>query len=221
MAAEPRQPIRAADLKRVVEAERAESPFLMWRAGDDEVELLALEGRDAVTVGRRSSCDLSLAADPLASRTHARLERLGEDWLVFDNAISRNGSFVNGRRVAGHHLLVDGDQLRFGSTVVEFRNPRDDEGAVTSVSAVAVITDQLTPTQRRVLVALCRPLREGGRYATPATNAAIAAEVFLGVDAVKAHLRELYRRFNITLPQNQKRARLAELALQFGLAGTR
>ena len=74
---------------------------------------------------------------------------------------------------------------------------------------------RLTDTQRAILVALCRPRAGGNRYATPATNQEIAAEVFLSVDAVKAHLRALYRKFGVEpLPHNQKRARLVELVME-------
>ena len=76
----------------------------------------------------------------------------------------------------------------------------------------------LTDTQRRILEVLCRPRAGGNRYATPATNQEIAADVFLSVDAVKAHLRVLYRKFGVeSLPHNQKRARLVELAVEGGL----
>jgi hypothetical protein len=76
---------------------------------------------------------------------------------------------------------------------------------------------QLTDTQHRILVALCRPARAGSGFAPPATNQEIADEVFLSVDAVKAHLRTLYRKFEIEeLPHNQKRARLVELVLEGG-----
>ena len=79
----------------------------------------------------------------------------------------------------------------------------------------------LTDTQLRILTALCRPIAAGNRYATPATNQEIADEVFLGVDAVKGHLRALYRKFGIEdLPQNQKRARLVELAIESGYVGS-
>ena len=74
---------------------------------------------------------------------------------------------------------------------------------------------RLTDTQRAILVALCRSRADGNRYATPATNQEIAAEVFLSVDAVKAHLRALYRKFGVEpLPHNQKRARLVELVIE-------
>jgi hypothetical protein len=79
---------------------------------------------------------------------------------------------------------------------------------------------RLTDTQLGILAALCRPARDGNRFAPPATNLKIAEEVFLSVDAVKAHLRTLYRKFGIEdLPHNQKRARLAELVLEGGYLG--
>jgi hypothetical protein len=80
---------------------------------------------------------------------------------------------------------------------------------------------RLTDTQLGILAALCRPIAAGNSYATPATNQEIADEVFLGVDAVKGHLRTLYRKFGIEdLPHNQKRARLVELATRGGYVGT-
>ncbi|HEY2478772.1 MAG TPA: hypothetical protein VGI17_08565 [Solirubrobacterales bacterium] len=76
---------------------------------------------------------------------------------------------------------------------------------------------RLTDTQLAILAALCRPISSGNHFATPATNQEIADEVFLGVDAVKGHLRTLYRKFGIEdLPHNQKRARLVELAIEGG-----
>ena len=74
---------------------------------------------------------------------------------------------------------------------------------------------RLTQTQKEILEALCRPQTEGNRWATPATNQEIASKVYLSVDAVKAHLRVLYRKFGVEpLPHNQKRARLVELVFE-------
>jgi hypothetical protein len=73
-----------------------------------------------------------------------------------------------------------------------------------------------------VLVALCRPYRGDDPFAVPATNQAIAEEVFLSIDAVKSHLRALFHKFGIEdLRQNQKRARLVALARQGGLVTER
>jgi DNA-binding NarL/FixJ family response regulator len=58
--------------------------------------------------------------------------------------------------------------------------------------------------------------------ATPATNSEIAGELYLSVDAVKAHLRTLFALFGLEhLPQNQKRSVLALRALQDGVVSRR
>jgi DNA-binding NarL/FixJ family response regulator len=105
----------------------------------------------------------------------------------------------------------------FGDTVVLYRAPG--EGGSVATAAVLRGRDaaQLTETQRRIVIALCRPLHDSA-YATPATNKEIADEVHLSVDAVKAHLRVLFGRFGLDgLPQNSKRARLAAIALVEGV----
>jgi hypothetical protein len=95
-------------------------------------------------------------------------------------------------------------------------SPADSERDRTA--AVSVRDLRLTETQRQILVALCRPCVGASRYTTPATNQQIAGEVYLSVDAVKAHLRALYRKFGVEpLPHNQKRARLVELVLEGGV----
>ena len=75
----------------------------------------------------------------------------------------------------------------------------------------------LTPAQRRVLIALCRPFKDS-TYATPATNQQIADELVVSVDAIKSTLRALFEVFGVdALPQNQKRASLALQALRTGV----
>lgn len=75
----------------------------------------------------------------------------------------------------------------------------------------------LTETQRKLLIALCRPIVESNT-ATPATNPQIAAEVHLSVDAVKAQMRHLFERFGLEeLPQNEKRTRVVTIVLGSGL----
>ena len=69
-----------------------------------------------------------------------------------------------------------------------------------------------------MLVALCRPFKDGGSFATPATNPEIAAELFLSVEAVKTHMRVLFQKFGVEdLPQTRKRLALVERALQSGI----
>jgi pSer/pThr/pTyr-binding forkhead associated (FHA) protein len=214
--------VTATELKAQIELERRGVPFLMYRTGDGEQRLVELTpARSPLTIGRRPEAGVSLAWDTEVSRLHSTIEQVGSDWVLVDDGLSRNGSFVNGTRVIGRHRLEDGDRLCFGETVVLFRCPGEGDSGTTGPLPAGASTMPLTPTQRRVLIALCRPVNESA-FATPATNREIAEEVFLSVDAVKAHLRTLFERFGLEgLPQNQKRARLAASVLVTGLLSQR
>jgi pSer/pThr/pTyr-binding forkhead associated (FHA) protein len=207
-----------AELKARLEAERRGDPFLLYRDGEGRQHIAELDAAAAgLTIGRRAENHVALEWDAEVSRVHAQLEPVGTDWAVIDDGLSRNGTYVNGERVVGRRRLRDGDRLCFGETPVLFRAPGSEESLSTAVVGVRQGEISLTEAQRRVLVALCRPLRDSA-YATPATNRAIAEEVHLSVDAVKAHLRIVFDRFGLDdVPQNQKRARLAALALVNGL----
>jgi FHA domain/Bacterial regulatory proteins, luxR family len=174
-----------------------------------------------VTIGRAPSADVVIDGDLLVSRLHSTLERVAGAWTVVDNGLSRNGTFVNGRRVSGRVQLHDRDEIRIGFTVLRFCAPTEVDGVHTLVGEPLPTASRLTPVQRAVLLALCRPYKHEQAYATPATNQQIATELCLSVDAVKTHLRALFHKLGIdNLPQNQKRARLVELALQHGLVST-
>ena len=209
------------ELKEVIAAERTGHPFLVWRTDEDEQRLLVLdEANWRVTIGRDAGADVPLPWDAEVSRTHALLEQVGRGWMLVDDGLSRNGSFVNGARVVGRRRLRDKDHLVFGAVEVTYR---ETSGSATQ-TASAIDTPasfSLTPMQRKVLIALCRPVHESAS-ATPATNRQIAEEVFLTVDAVKAHLRVLFDRYGLSqLPQNEKRARLVAAALDAGVLAPR
>ena len=208
-------PVEALALR---EAEAGGDPFLSWRSGDGEQQIRVLhEGVERVTVGRKAESDVSLHWDAEVSRTHALLEHVGGQWSVVDDGLSTNGTYVNGGRVVGRRRLHDHDRVCFGQTVIVFREPQAGERSDSTARVSSRATIVLTPTQRKVLIALCRPVNES-RFATPATNKQIAEEVFLSVDAVKAHLRILFERFGLeALPQNEKRARLAARVLLDGV----
>jgi pSer/pThr/pTyr-binding forkhead associated (FHA) protein len=212
----------APELKAQIEAERLGRPFLVYRSVDEEQQLLVIgEEVDSLWVGRSESADLNLAWDEEVSSLHAQLEMVGLECTLVDDGLSRNGSFVNGERVSGRRRLRDGDTLRFGRTGVIYRAPAE-SGTETVLSGDALTAAGVSPAQKRVLVALCRPFKEGSSFATPATNGQIGEELHLSVDAVKTHLRALFEKFGVEdLPQNQKRVALVERALQSGLVSER
>ncbi len=210
-----------AELKEVIAAERTGYPFLVWRSEDGEQRLLLLNQANwRVTIGRDATADVPLPWDAEVSRTHALLELVGRGWTLIDDGLSRNGSFVNGHRVVGRRRLLDKDRLVFGVTSVTYR----ETSGGTTQTASAIDTPaaiRLTPMQRKVLIALVRPVHESAS-ATPTTNRQIAEEVFLTVDAVKAHLRVLFERYGLSqLPQNEKRARLVAMVLDAGVLSPR
>jgi pSer/pThr/pTyr-binding forkhead associated (FHA) protein len=208
-----------AELKARIEAEREGRPFLLYRDDGGAQQIRALEeSGPPITIGRWPSSDVCLVWDEQVSRLHAQIECVGEDWTLVDEGVSRNGSFVNGERISGRRRLDDGDTLRFGETVIAYRDPRPGKPAATVTAGERLTVADLSETQLRVLVALCRPIQRSGAFSAPATNKAIAQEVFLSVEAVKTHLRALFAKFGVeNLPQNQKRLALVEGALQSGL----
>jgi pSer/pThr/pTyr-binding forkhead associated (FHA) protein len=212
-----------AELRSRIEAERTGRPFLVYRDGGGNQRILDLgEAGAHVTIGRQAGNDIALEWDFEVSRLHAALQRIGSEWTIADEGLSRNGSFVNGERLTGRHRLADGDTVLVGTTLIAFCRPGGLISDSTSPGGVLPTRADLSEAQRRVLTALCRPYGQGRQFATPATNQAIAGELFLGVDAVKSHLRSLFQKFGIEgLPQNQKRARLVALAFQSGLVSDR
>jgi len=210
-----------AELKEVIAAERTGHPFVLWRSDEGEQRLLLLdEQRWRVTIGRDPDADVPLPWDAEVSRSHALLEQVGRGWTVVDDGLSRNGSFVNGTRVTGRRRLRNKDRLVFGATPLTYR---ETSGAITQTASAidAPATIPVSPMQRKVLVALCRPVHDSAA-AIPATNRQIAEEVFLTVDAVKAHLRVLFERYGLSeLPQNEKRARLVASVLDAGVLAPR
>ncbi|MFD9667861.1 FHA domain-containing protein [Rhodococcus sp. NPDC059968] len=73
-----------------------------------------------VTVGRSHRSDLALTWDRTVSRLHAAIEWIGTHWSVIDDGLSRNGTFVNGERLAGRRRLRSGDIIQIGVTAVTF-----------------------------------------------------------------------------------------------------
>ena len=206
------------ELRERLAAERRGVPFLVYRDGEGVQRITELADRTRnLTFGRSPDCDICLEWDPEVSRLHAELERMGSHWLLVDDGLSSNGTFVRGERVVGRRRLADGDVVRLGDTAIAFRHAAGSTVVTTRLSDQQQAAVSITPAQRRVLVALCRPFKGGVTHATPATNPKIAAELFVTVAAVKAHLRALFRTFDIgELKQQEKRRRLVALAIATG-----
>jgi len=214
-----RHSLSPSELTDLLAAERAGRPFLVFRDGEQHLRLFAIgEDGQTHTLGRRAEMGVPICWDNEVSGLHAELQGFGDEWTIVDDGLSTNGTFVNGRRVSGRQRLHDADRIRVGQTTLVYRTGSSIPVPKTVSTGSRPSPRQLTDMQRGVLIALCRPYRDGDSFSPPATNQQIADEVFLSVEAVKMHLRTLFLKFELAdLPQNEKRARLAECALQFGV----
>ena len=217
--------VSATELKAQIEAERAGRPFLVFRDGEGEQRILPIEANAELWVGRGGSADVRLEWDEEVSALHAQFEVVRDECTLLDDGLSRNGSFVGLERVHGRRRLRDGEVLRFGQTTVLYRRPAESSESAPEATALATempAAATISPGQRRVLIALCRPFKDGSAFATPPTNQEIADELHLSVDAVKTHMRALFQKLGVEdLPQNQKRVAVAERALQSGAIAPR
>ncbi len=88
--------------------------------------------RDTCTLGRSTSCDL-VVEGTLISRLHATITRHGPRYHLKD-AESRNGTFVNGSRINGAHLLDNDDLIGLGSPTAHLRFVDPDPTEVAALS---------------------------------------------------------------------------------------
>ena len=109
---------------------------LVMRRGPTPGLILELSKSD-MTIGRDLSNDFVIN-DVEVSRKHLRLTQRGEQVWVEDLG-STNGTFVNGQRLSGSHVLVPGELLSLGEhvTLVYEAVPFDPNATQVSGSGVA------------------------------------------------------------------------------------
>ena len=198
-------------------AERHGTPFLLYLDGERRQHIVELQDADRLSIGRQASSDVPLTWDSEVSRVHAVLERLSGAWTLCDDGLSRNGSFVNGERLSGRRVLADGDSITIGRSLIIYRSSPPAEAAGTTSATTSLTPPDLSTAQLRVLTALC-----DDRFGAPPSNREIAEQLFLSIDTVKSHLRELFHAFEVPdLPQNRKRAELVRRAHELGLVRRR
>src|SRR5258708_475732 len=163
---------------------------------------------DVTTIGRGKSVDVHLA-DPSVSRLHAEIIRRGPFAYVTDLGLSRNGTRVNGRLVAGG-VLEEGDPLTFGSARCGVFGIAAEEFTA-EVELRRPAAPELTRRERDVVTSLCRPALSDEAFVAPATAREIAVDLVVTEAAVKQHLLRLYQKFRIPEGTN-RRVRLANVA---------
>jgi len=120
-------------------------------------QVIRVEG-DTVLIGRGADCDVRLE-DPLASRRHCRLERLGEEVFLVDLG-SANGTWIDGLQIDRRPLTAQ-DQIQIGGTTICLTG-----GLAERLAAMESTRTQETPQEEdtlRTLLAVARTLDQEDR----------------------------------------------------------
>jgi hypothetical protein len=75
--------------------------------------------KEQVVIGRGEACDIGLFGDNGVERTHARILRKGDRYLLVD-ADTPGGTYLNGRRIEGPTPLRAGDEIGVGKSLIRF-----------------------------------------------------------------------------------------------------
>ncbi len=199
----------------------ADAPCLLYADRGVRRRLVLSAEMPRVVIGRSPQADVALTSDPTGSRLHAVVEWADGHWTIVDGGLFLNGTRVNGRRLSGRRRLRPGDHIRIGTSFVNYHAPNP-PGEVDTGGPADPPLHEVTDAERGILDTLCRPYTPHPPFACPASNSQIADELHLSEATVKTHLRALFTKFGVEdLPQNQKRARLAEHVLRSRLVTKR
>lgn len=101
--------------------------------------------KDNMTVGRDPMCDIVIN-DPEISRQHARLTQTGAGYQLQDLG-STNGSFVEGKRLAGEAVLLTSGQIVKMGSAVTLRYEVFGSDPMATVLSPNILADLSMPTE--------------------------------------------------------------------------
>jgi len=86
------------------------------KTGNLAGKVVYLDEGQRITLGRGSQCDL-VVLDAVISRAHCTVANK-DGRLCLEDLGSRNGTYVNGQKIAGTRPLASGDEFRLGQTIL-------------------------------------------------------------------------------------------------------
>jgi len=107
-------------------------------------------------IGREEDCDFAIDDDEL-SRRHAAISFRDDGRAELRDLESRNGTYVNGRRITAPVLLDGGEEIRIGKTVLtasRTREEADGDGLTRGARRESTIRRMTNAVQRATLVAV-------------------------------------------------------------------
>lgn len=180
-------------------------PRYLLRFGEREIIL----NPGAWSLGRAKDCDIHVD-DPQASRYHATIEVARRAVWLHDRG-SRNGIYVNGKRIDVERELTRGDVIRIGKAemhIVGMDTVHDKEATTAPVSKIPEGEEDknplavLSPREREVLALLAQG------YSQPE----IAPRLRISVKTVETYRARISEKLDL-----KTRAELVQFAMKTGL----
>ena len=143
----------------------------------------------ALVLGRSTEAEISLPEVLSLSRRHARLCHRGEEVTLEDEG-STNGTFINGRSLAGEQVLCSGDRFQVASVHFKFLHEKDVEHAYYEAIHHLVTRDGLTDVynKRKYDEELARELARAVRHQRPLSLIVADLDAFKQVNDTYGHL---------------------------------
>ena len=96
-------------------AKKKTPPLSIIMDSDPRAETLNFD-QNEIIIGRDESCDIRLP-DQATSGKHARLVYRNMHWWIED-LMSTNGTYLNDERIESPAILINGDELRIGKSIL-------------------------------------------------------------------------------------------------------
>ncbi len=106
-----------------------------------------IEG-DSLDIGRSTHCDITIA-DRFLSRRHARLTLVDNAWLI-DDLGSRNGTFINGKKIDRPTEIKAGDAIALSASLIKVSLPPS-PGSQPEIATDSPTTDRFLRSAAEVL----------------------------------------------------------------------
>ncbi|MGB8951208.1 MAG: SpoIIE family protein phosphatase [Candidatus Aminicenantales bacterium] len=148
-------------------------PVLFIYPKDGDFFSYSLE-KEKTSIGRAEDNEICIT-DPFCSNHHAAIARTESGYLIKDDA-SKNGTFVNGKKIRAETKLKNGDEILIGSVRIIFDKP---------LAADVEVTDALTSTTNvNTIIHLKEILKK-----PPAKTTAKASVPLFDLEKIKAEHR--------------------------------
>lgn len=116
--------------------------YLVLRSAGRWSDVFRLVPPIEAVIGRASSNQIVIRTDQ-ASRRHARIQWTSNGWEINDQG-SRNGTFVNGQRIAEPVQLDDGDLIEIAGFAITFTHRIEGGSSEADAESAQATDDQLT-----------------------------------------------------------------------------